>query len=275
MEIQAKRNAGTSKRKFALKRTAQPQRDALSNGTASGSPVIDQSLSNSATSEQNALPADLPQRVDTQISDIQSQVYVHKESKSHLPSSASISNITTSVLDLSPSTGPTHHGFASMMIKDVIGSLLLCGNISGATHVTGTTNSTLLITCQQLRMHDCDNCVIYLNCKSRPIIETCSNLRFAPLTTIEVSCPLDPCENINAAMAHEQHRQTVGDKEACNYWDQVDDFNWLKAKPSPNWRNMAADDKRAIKTDIIAEMLTGRISDKPLKEILHLAKLDA
>lgn len=39
---------------------------------------------------------------------------------------------------------------------------------------------------------------------------------------------------------------TSGQKSANNQWDQVDDFNWLKAEASPNWKTITDEDERFI-----------------------------
>lgn len=62
-------------------------------------------------------------------------------------------------------------------------------------------------------MHGARNVDVYLHCGSRPIIEDCVGVRFAPL----------PEGGIGA--------EGLG----ANMWDQVDDFGWLKAEKSPNW----------------------------------------
>jgi len=38
-------------------------------------------------------------------------------------------------------------------------------------------------------------------------------------------------------------------------WDQVDDFKWLKAEPSPNWSILPADD--IIQDDVWREVVPG------------------
>lgn len=64
-------------------------------------------------------------------------------------------------------------------------------------------------------MHGARDVTVYLHCGSRPIIEDCSAVRFAPLP--ESMVPED-----------------VRGQE--NLWDRVDDFGWLRAEKSPNWR---------------------------------------
>lgn len=84
----------------------------------------------------------------------------------------------------------------------------------GAIHITNLHNSVLVTSCRQFRMHASTNVDIYLLCASRPIIEDCQNVRFAP----------SPAYFTSAEAA-----------QVANQWDQIDDFKWLKAEPSPNF----------------------------------------
>ncbi|KAL8970628.1 MAG: hypothetical protein Q9183_001424 [Haloplaca sp. 2 TL-2023] len=104
--------------------------------------------------------------------------------------------------------------FPSLTIKDISASLILAGPVNGAAHVTNLTHSNLVVSCRQLRMHACHHCVVYLQCGSKPIIEDCHYMTFAPMY-----------ENLIAAV----------DDLQSNQWDQINDFNWIKAGQSPNW----------------------------------------
>jgi len=110
-------------------------------------------------------------------------------SSAHLASSATVSNIRRSVVDLS---SPASNGgpFATLTLKNVKGSLIICGHISGPVHITGVENSVLVTACRQYRMHSSKNVDVYLHCSSRPIIEDCQGIRFAPLPNTYVMLPL-------------------------------------------------------------------------------------
>ena len=100
-------------------------------------------------------------------------------------SSVSLSNIRRSVIDLTAKTTKTAF-FASIFVNDVAESLLICGESKGAAHLTGIRTSTVLLKSRQVRVHASQDCVFYLHCSSHPIIEDCSNVRFAPLPRILV-----------------------------------------------------------------------------------------
>ncbi|MCJ1483777.1 hypothetical protein MMC06_003945 [Schaereria dolodes] len=129
-------------------------------------------------------------------------------------SSASITNVKNSVVDTSV---PTTSGqpLAGLTIKNVRKSLLVCGSVNGAAHVTGVESSVIVVTTRQFRMHECWNCIVYLHCSSRPIIEDCHGIEFASLPEVYQTLP--------------------SLKSTPNQYSQVDDFKWIKAEHSPNW----------------------------------------
>lgn len=131
--------------------------------------------------------------------------------------SGSFSSLLLSDLERCVTTFPLETTlFSSAAVKNVKSSLLyLGGSINGPLHLTGLTNVVLVVACRQLRMHEATNVDVYILCPSRPIIEDCKNIRFAPLLK----------EGLGDAW------EAVG----RNMWDQVDDFKWLKSEHSPNW----------------------------------------
>lgn len=90
---------------------------------------------------------------------------------------ASITYLRHCVVDMSI---PTADGkpYASLTVKDVKESLLICGQVNGPAHVTSVEHSVMVVSCRQFRMHKCQDVDVYLSCSSNPIIEDCSNIRF-------------------------------------------------------------------------------------------------
>lgn len=84
---------------------------------------------------------------------------------------------------------PTANGqpFAGLTLKNIKESLIVCGHVNSAAHVTGVEGSVLVVASRQFRMHECRDCVVYLDCSSRPIIEDCKAIKFAPLPKAYVS----------------------------------------------------------------------------------------
>lgn len=116
-------------------------------------------------------------------------------SSSHAASPCYLTKLDRCIVDM---TVPTSNGapFAGLTIKNVRQSLLLCGRVDGPAHITNVQDSVLVAKCRQFRMHDCRNVDVYLTCTSGPVIEDCSNIRFAklPETYVRESvCFLELC----------------------------------------------------------------------------------
>ncbi|KAI9743335.1 MAG: hypothetical protein M1818_003181 [Claussenomyces sp. TS43310] len=154
-------------------------------------------------------------------------------SASRATSAGSLTKLDECIVDMSV---PTANGapFAGLALKDIKGSLIVAGQVAGAAHITGVENSVIAVSSRQVRMHDCKNVDIYLLCVSRPIIEDCSNVRFAPIPACYVMSSEAP---------------------ATNQWDQVDDFKWLKAEHSPNWSVIP--DSERVREDIWTGVVPG------------------
>lgn len=109
-----------------------------------------------------------------------------------LPASGSTANVPASITSLRhcivDMSIPTANGkpYASMTIRDVKQSLLLCNQTNGPAHITGVENSIIVVTCRQFRMHHCKDVDVYLSCSSNPIIEDCSNIRFGRIPKAHV-----------------------------------------------------------------------------------------
>ncbi|KJZ77602.1 hypothetical protein HIM_02779 [Hirsutella minnesotensis 3608] len=141
-----------------------------------------------------------------------------------LPSSAaratasgSLTDLRGCVVDMSVPTSQDKP-FPGLALKDISNCLIVAGRVNGPVHITNVSDSILVVTARQVRIHDCANVDVYLHCSSHPIIEDCDGMRFAPLPK---------CYETEAEQATE------------NQWDQVDDFKWLKAGHSPNWTTLS------------------------------------
>ena len=137
------------------------------------------------------------------------------------------------VVDMSTPTS-TGKAFAGITLKNIKESLIICGHVNGAAHLTKVSNSIVVVASRQFRMHESRNCDVYLLTTSRPIIEDCSRIRFAPL----------PESYLNE-----------GDKQIENQWQNVDDFKWLRSDPSPNWSVL--DESRRVKADVWKNVVPG------------------
>lgn len=111
---------------------------------------------------------------------------------------------------------------STLHIKNVRNCEILCGPVSSSVFVDQCTDSTLVLSCQQLRTHNTTATQIYVHVTSRAIIEDCHGVRFAPYTWTYPGI--------------QDHFKVAGLDPNRNNWTDVDDFNWLAAgTPSPNW----------------------------------------
>lgn len=100
-------------------------------------------------------------------------------------------------------------------------------------------------------MHESRNCDVYLLTTSRPIIEDCSGIRFAPFPDIYM---------------------TESDNKVEDQWQQVDDFKWLRSEPSPNWGIL--DPSQRVKADVWKDKVPGGpgLGLEEVLQTVHLPK---
>lgn len=100
--------------------------------------------------------------------------------------SGSLTDLTGCIVDMSIPTSQGH-AFPGLAMRNIKKSLIVAGRVAGPVHITGISDSILVLVAHQVRIHDCKNVDIYLHCTSHPIIEDCSGMRFAPLPACYVS----------------------------------------------------------------------------------------
>lgn len=86
-----------------------------------------------------------------------------------------------------PTTGRAGAPFASLMLQDVEGSLIVAGQVAGPAHITGVKRSVVVVAARQVRLHECRDVDFYLWAGSRVIVEDCEGVRVAPIPEIYVS----------------------------------------------------------------------------------------
>ena len=214
--LQETRNAFAPKRKFVFQKKPVGRSNATKSGNGSSEDFSVQSRAAIGTSAKAASsnehdrhdsgPSEDQDSLDAKpvsgaaaaitITSISSAHYRFESALIQPGSSIAITDIHHSVVDL---TDPLSKPFATLAVKSVTESLLLCGRTSGAAHITGVENSTLIIWSRQVRLHECKNCLICLHCHSRPIIEGCKDIRFTPLQSDHVSIPFVALEILSYA----------------------------------------------------------------------------
>lgn len=133
----------------------------------------------------------------------------------------SLSNIDSCVVKVNGNASTIH-------LNNIKNSQIFLGPVSNSVFIDNCTDSTLYLACHQLRMHTSHKCSVYLHVTSRPIIEHCKNIGFAPAV------------NIDPVLL-----QLAGLDEGTNHWNEVDDFNWLSVEEkSPNWYVIEETDRK-------------------------------
>ncbi|KAF9284546.1 hypothetical protein BGZ68_004613 [Mortierella alpina] len=125
-------------------------------------------------------------------------------------------------------------------IKNLKRCTLVIPPVSGSILLHDCEGCTLIGACHQSRMHTSKDMDIYLHVTSEPIIEDCTDMRFAPYGEIL------PSEQL------ERLFQVAQLNPARNYFDKVKDFNWLRQQQSPNWRLL---DPSEIRLEIATQVL--------------------
>ncbi|KAI5793759.1 tubulin binding cofactor C-domain-containing protein [Peziza echinospora] len=151
------------------------------------------------------------------------------------PTPLHLTNLENTILTLPPppptssSQAPQPHQPSVLALNNAKNSIIFLPHITGPAHLTSLENVLLVISCKQFRMHKSSNVKIYLRCPSRPIIEDCKDIEFAPL---------------EAWRGGSSEDGGVGTGEdGRNLWDQVDDFKWLRMEKSPNWRVLDVEER--------------------------------
>ena len=142
------------------------------------SPAPERVAGNDGTQAPVAVPS--AQNTSLSISNQTKQHIIPAPSTDSTPSTGTLSNLDSCIVDLSKAS-LAESALQALYLKDISNSLIICGTIDGATHLTRISNSVVVMTTRQFRMHESNDCNVYLYCKSRPIIEECTGSGFAPL----------------------------------------------------------------------------------------------
>ncbi|KAK0305645.1 hypothetical protein LTR01_006792 [Friedmanniomyces endolithicus] len=200
---------------------------------------------NSAESNLATTPAHLrspaPELVDEEAIPQSASVKIDNHDGAHIiqppssgpTSSGTLSNLRRCVVDMSSPTS-TNHSLAGLTLKNISDSLIICGHVSGAAHLTNVQTSVIVVASRQFRMHESRSCDVYLLTSGRPIIEDCENVRFAPLPALYLR---------------------EDDHQVSSQWREVDDFKWLRNEPSPNWRVLEVEER--VKEEVWKDRVPG------------------
>jgi len=223
-QIDAIRTASSAKSRFAFKRsTVSP---AKVEGKASTDQVPPATSSAEVVPEVEGGPAASSQLSISKRRDAFLTINSIDVKPRTLPAQSSLllMELESCVVDLQPSNkeaaSPAINALHIRGLKRVV---LICGYINGSVLVHDCEECLLLLGCRQFRIHTSKNTSVQLYVTSRPTIEHCQGITFAPYRSVDESDNLFPSEP-------SQHYA-------------VQDFDWIKpTPPSPNWTKEVAND---------------------------------
>ncbi|CCD18445.1 putative Tubulin binding cofactor C [Trypanosoma vivax] len=127
--------------------------------------------------------------------------------------------------------------------------------VAGSVFISDCAQCTIYLACQQLRLKNCTDTNVYVSCSSRPTVEFCTEMRFG-----SYSCwvgLLNSTVGEHRCDSHEEWMEHVGEmrdpERAADMYRSVDDFQWLRKTPSPNWRVLKPEEQVVCTQPFIQE----------------------
>ncbi|KAI0657513.1 tubulin binding cofactor C-domain-containing protein [Cubamyces menziesii] len=246
-QIEALRSATAPKSKFAFKRKAKPVASPTpSTSSPSEGIAISTPQSTSRTAPDGSSSA-------TQTSGLRlsghSHSYLTVSSLSTPWSAASdltISDLDHCIVNLIPSPAnpdvPADLTFTALHVRNITNSVLVLPIITGSALLHDMKNCVIALGSRQFRMHTSSRVDVYISIASNPIIEHCSEIRFADYASSLRPTSLADTQDVKS-----------------NYL-AVQDFTHIRATPSPNWsplpfEQQIADGAWPLSTGSAPEML--------------------
>ncbi|KIJ47494.1 hypothetical protein M422DRAFT_28815 [Sphaerobolus stellatus SS14] len=125
---------------------------------------------------------------------------------------------------------------------------LLIPPIEGSVLLYGINDSVIIVGCHQFRIHDTTNTIVLSHVHSNPIIERSHNVRFGPYP-----------KSLRNGMPEEFF-------ERASKHQLVQDFDWIKATPSPNWTSL--EEGPSIPENVVQLLNSGRVEDGEISKLL-------
>ncbi|XP_023345008.1 tubulin-specific chaperone C [Eurytemora carolleeae] len=118
---------------------------------------------------------------------------------------------------------------STVHLSNIRNCKIVAGPVSSSIFIENCSGSTLVLSSQQLRIHNTTETDFHIHVTSKAVIEDCNQLRF--------------CGNPFLSEISEEIWEISRLDKNINNWDQVGDFNWLaKDKASPHWSKLGESD---------------------------------
>ena len=131
----------------------------------------------------------------------------------------------------------------ALRLHGLVDCRVVAGPVAGSALVLGARRCELALAARQVRVHDARECALRLRVASRPVVERCGALAVAPLLRggaeferAAEAAGLPPAPPTEAGGGDDGGSSSNGGSSSSGLWRCVNDFGWVRATPSPNWR---------------------------------------
>jgi tubulin-specific chaperone C len=163
------------------------------------------------------------------------------------PKDVLIRDITESIVNffpLSNNTTNTKGKLTTLHLQNIQSSIILTGPVKGSVMIENCHHSIILTACRQFRMHKSNDTRVFLLCGSNPIVEDVSGISFGPYFLFD----LQKQESALEWLRQEFTTQNISvNADHYNHYTAVQDFNWIKATASQNWRLLEEEEVRRVR----------------------------
>ena len=148
------------------------------------------------------------------------------------------------ISDLEDCTIHLQSPLGALFIHGLTRCTLIGGPVAGALHLENLIDCKIYAASRQVRIHSAQNCDFYLKVRSGPIIEYSNGLRFAPLPGTAAEALGYPEAAKHLKLHGLEDSNEGGSGGTSLEWADVQDFGWLRASASPNWKILPEDQRQ-------------------------------
>jgi len=102
--------------------------------------------------------------------------------------------------------------------------------IDGSIFIDNCNDTTFTLSSRQIRIHYSNRCRFNIFVKSNPIIEGCKGIKFSYYPHKQLELTDQDYQRFNT-----YNFDLININADTEKWKEVNDFDWLQSKPSPNW----------------------------------------
>jgi len=143
------------------------------------------------------------------------------------------------LMDLSRCTVLIRGRLSALRVDRLTDCTVLALPVAGSVLLHDCKGCDVHMAARQFRLHRSEACRFFVLALSRPIVEHCSGLGFAPYVLAPGGDLVAQRELLLAAgLLESADGSSERDAATADNWRRVDDFGWIKSTASPNWREL-------------------------------------